>query len=85
MPTVKEILIEWLKKNGYDGLLNDECGCKDGDLMVCGEFSGDCEPGYLYKGDEDCDYDYVITREKISDVGNLLDEDDDDDNDVLRF
>ena len=36
MPTVKEILIEWLKEHEYDGLFYEDCGCAGNDLMVCG-------------------------------------------------
>jgi len=52
--TVKEIVENWLKENGYDGLLDDcdDCECKlaDGSIMShCDEDGcGDCEPGYLF-------------------------------------
>jgi hypothetical protein len=45
--TAKEIIIDWLKAHGYDGLCSDECGCRLDDLMP-GECScPDCVPGYL--------------------------------------
>ncbi len=59
--TVKEIVIEYLKKHGFDGLVTDEgCGCDIADIAPCG---GDlfniikCEPGYkiLCEGGEMCD------------------------------
>lgn len=43
---VKEIVTEYLKVNGYDGLIGDECGCKLDDLFPCCDFGKDCEPGY---------------------------------------
>jgi hypothetical protein len=48
--TVRDILIQWLKENGYDGLYADECGCFVDDLAPCfGEWSLDCKPGYKCK------------------------------------
>jgi len=50
--TVKEIVTEYLKANGYDGLCGFECGCLIGDgLMTCAEMEmgdqiPDCVPGY---------------------------------------
>jgi hypothetical protein len=48
--TIKEIVIEYLKAKGFDGLCNIEieCGCllEDG-LMPCDDPSADyCGPGY---------------------------------------
>ena len=44
---VKEIVEEYLKANGYDGLYNYVgCGCALDDLDACGEISPCCEPGY---------------------------------------
>lgn len=50
--TVREILNEYLKKHGYDGLSGRECGCRLDDLMPCYEPSPDCEPGYLIECEE---------------------------------
>lgn len=52
--TVKEIMIEYLKANGYDGLFNrgGECGCQIDDLAPCCESFEYCEPGYLHKCSE---------------------------------
>jgi hypothetical protein len=61
--TVKEILIDWLKDHGYDGLCNCdiECGCLIEDLIPC-EYVNDrfCEAGYRVPcmggcGEEECD------------------------------
>lgn len=51
--TVKEIVEDYLKKHGYDGLYQEdlECACLIEDLFPC-ETVGDCLPGY--KGPCDC-------------------------------
>ena len=33
---VKEMLIEYLKANGFDGLYCEDCGCQLSDLATCG-------------------------------------------------
>ena len=48
METVKEIVEEYLRKNMYDGLWLDDCGCRLGDLFPCGIAGTEqCQPGYL--------------------------------------
>ena len=51
-----QIVATWLKDNGYDGLYSDDCGCEINDLMPCGQFGGQCEPGYKCScpGPKDC-------------------------------
>ncbi len=46
--TVREIVKDWLKQHGYDGLYSaTDCGCVLDDLMSCeGEGSFDCLAGY---------------------------------------
>jgi hypothetical protein len=47
MPTIKEIVKEYLEKNGYDGLYGlPDCGCSVDDLMPCDEPGVNCAPGY---------------------------------------
>ena len=46
--TVKEIVTNYLKENGFDGLSNFECGCGIDDLCWCGELKDDCEPAYRH-------------------------------------
>jgi len=47
--TVIEIVKEYLKSNGFDGLCGDECGCGLDDLVACdGDFS-QCSPAYKHK------------------------------------
>ena len=52
-----EIVITWLKNNGYDGLYTEDCGCLVDDLMPCGVFASSCEPGYKVPcpGSDDCE------------------------------
>lgn len=57
--TVREIVAEWLEKNGYDGLYAPaygDCACLISDLMPCEGEVGDCIAGYKRKcpGDEKC-------------------------------
>ena len=58
--TVKEIVLQYLKDNGYDGLYYDECGCSLDNLMPCGCEKDECKPGHLIKETES----YFIIGEK---------------------
>jgi len=44
---VKEIVKDWLKTHGYDGLYTDDCGCLIDDLMPCSGYGciETCEAG----------------------------------------
>lgn len=53
--TVKEILTEYLKANGFDGLYIDDCGCTVDDIAPCGHIDNNCTPGYLRPCDCGCD------------------------------
>ena len=53
MNTVKNIVVEYLKKQDYDGLAGNDCGCKLSDLMPCDEFCGNCIPAYKVKPSQD--------------------------------
>jgi len=54
----KEIIKEWLKTRGFEGLAGDGCGCSLDDLMPCDQFSIECAPAYRRKCDkENCDSD----------------------------
>lgn len=48
MTDVKEILIDWLKANGYDGLYNPDGGCWCGcnDFAICDYIPLNCKPAY---------------------------------------
>lgn len=56
MTMVKDILIKWLKDNGYDGLCNSfDCGCGLDDIVPCNSNCMDCVPAYVrhnYKSEE---------------------------------
>ena len=43
---IRQIVEQWLRANGYDGLTTVDCGCVVDDLMPCGEYVADCEAGY---------------------------------------
>jgi len=47
-PTVTEIVAEYLREHGYDGLCANEgeCACEIGDLAPCGEMQDDCWAGH---------------------------------------
>jgi hypothetical protein len=54
--TANKILVDYLKKNGYDGLHSHYknknyggCCCEIDNLQSCGEYCGGCEPGYAHK------------------------------------
>jgi len=50
MPTLKEIIVVYLRSHGCHGLHNkDECdkGCHVDDLFPCSSFIENCKPGYL--------------------------------------
>lgn len=61
---VKTITLLYLEANGFDGLRNDECGCKLDDLFPC-DYAGTerCKPGYLVK-DGTGEWDFLIVAEK---------------------
>ena len=47
--TIKEIIIDYLKKNGFDGLCSEGCACgfETGDLFyVCKNSPLSCTPAY---------------------------------------
>lgn len=59
LPTVKEIVIAYLKEHGYDGLVNDGCGCWLDDIAPCECLGEECVPGHtgvISEADEDSDY-----------------------------
>jgi hypothetical protein len=53
--TCKDMVVKYLKENGYDGLCGEECGCvlKDGlfPCMTCEPL--DCVAGYQRPADEE--------------------------------
>jgi len=63
---VKEIIKEYLSKNGYDGLVNaeGECGCLSDDLAPCDNMESECLPGYKTKCNcgEGCNFHISSTK-----------------------
>lgn len=53
---VREILKEWLKAQGYDGLFSEDggCSCLLADLAPCGDVSGECQAGYKVPCPPEC-------------------------------
>jgi hypothetical protein len=49
--TVKEIITNYLKENGYDGLYDYMCGCTINGLGDCDNYCLSCVPAYLYELD----------------------------------
>lgn len=69
MTTVLEMVDQYLKAHGYDGLFrpDGECACQTSGLAPCDEIGTDCEAGYYVAGcPEDCGegHTFHITREK---------------------
>ena len=68
--TTREIVKEYLEKNGYDGLYSSYCSCALNDLMPCDdEVCAGCEAGYFVKIEacKKCtDYNFCISQEKDS-------------------
>jgi hypothetical protein len=69
MKTCLDIIKEYLKDNGYDGLFNieGECGCELADLAPCDSLCVDlCEPGVKIE-DDSGEHDWLIARPKPAD------------------
>jgi len=47
--TVNKIIQDYLRKNGYDGLAGDECGCDIDELAPCDGPCLDCVPAFKRK------------------------------------
>ena len=60
--TVKDIVADYLKEHGFDGLYSEVCGCRLEGLISCDDsYCADCQPGYAITCDEctrhdDCEY-----------------------------
>ena len=51
--TAREIIENYLKQNGFDGLFCDGCGCEVGHIS-CGYIECECMPGYKHEGRKTC-------------------------------
>lgn len=65
--TIKDIIADYLRRKGYDGLCNAglECGCTLDDFMPCsGDYGLGCEPGMRRAPradlDEDTSAEFVV-------------------------
>ena len=58
--TVREIIVEYLKAHGCDGLAGEDCGCGIGDIAPCGLScnSLDCVLA-KYRKCNDCEFKWV--------------------------
>lgn len=65
---VESITLDYLLKNGYEGLFNDDCGCSIDDTAPCGDCPLTCKPGYklLTPGGE-CDF-VIVPEQDDTDV-----------------
>lgn len=67
--TCKEIIEQYLKEKGFDGLCGDDCGCGIDDLMPCFDAWTECVPGF--KGpDPDGESDWLMypSREAVAEA-----------------
>jgi len=68
---VLDIITNYLKENGYDGLYyGQECGCELDDLCPCEEVDLNCQPGYKVKALESSEYAFYICPTKDSEPWN---------------
>ena len=67
---VREIVKQWLRQQGYDGLYHPslECGCQVGDLMPCDEACETCRPGYRRAADPATGFDFLISPKAESEA-----------------
>lgn len=71
--TVLDIVEQYLKDNGYDGLCDDdECGCVLGDLAPCCSYFSECMPAYNHGPSEDYDHTLHLEPPVTDDQLDLL-------------
>ena len=56
--TTKDIMAQWLEKNGFDGLahIDGECGCERDNIAPCDQLNADCQPAFKRACDENCEH-----------------------------
>jgi len=56
--SVRDIVLNYLRQNGYDGLCTDDCGCGLDNLQPCGYDNPigpfDCVPAYKHTREKGC-------------------------------
>lgn len=65
--TVADIVRDWLREHGYDGLyVEDDCACDLDDLAPCQNIQLECEAGYKHPCPTECDddHEFHISDEK---------------------
>jgi hypothetical protein len=67
--TVNEIVANYLKQNGFNGLFCDSCGCSIEDAPMCECFGADCAPGYEHKNKDTCPPDCKMNCFERRDMG----------------
>lgn len=45
---VVDIIADYLRHNGFDGLAGDNCGCSIEDIGACDTISCSCQPAYRH-------------------------------------
>lgn len=64
-PIVKDMVREFLEREGYAGLFNEngDCACLARFLAPCDQMSEECEAGYFEECPADCgEHDFHICR-----------------------
>lgn len=68
--TVADIIADYLRINGYDGLYGEECACLLSDLFPCGgEYALECYPGIRREATEEeknaIGFDWFICKKEL--------------------
>ena len=72
---LRDMVAEWLRQNGYDGLYHGdtECGCGLDDLMPCSEPGLNCEPGHVVATDNPDGCGYLVYPGKAERSDDITD------------
>jgi len=60
--TIKDMVADRLRADGYDGLCRDKCGCRLNDLLPCGKLDLRCRPGRIRYGTFDGKQTWIIVE-----------------------
>ena len=81
--TVEQIVSDWLREHGYDGLCNLDCGCTLDDLVPCRCINEECQAAYKTTAftpeereewGDDCDY-MMVTEKRADGEGEKMTKD----------
>lgn len=69
-----EIIMEYLKENGYDGLVDSDngCGCGLDDLILCSEDFSGCKPAHKVMCQQPCTGDECGHEHDYPECGGYL-------------